>query len=118
MKGQIIKIHPIKRSRNGGQFVRVEFRLEDRTWAKTDLVISYRNYNRWKYLIKVGVNLEGLLLKRPGEVNADSFPRVIDPGVIKKWQQMPDGSMAIVEEREEIKPLEPAEPELIQTKLF
>ena len=118
MVGQITKIDPVKRSRNGGQFIRIYFRLSDGQWAKTDLVISYRNYNRWKYLIKVGVDLEGLILKRPGEVDADSFPRVIIPGTVKKWKQMPDGSMAILEEKEEMEPLPPKDPEFIQTKLF
>lgn len=77
MKGEIIKIHDRKESRNGNIFIRVEFKMEDGEWAKTDLCPDFRNFQRWKGLGIVGNVLDGLELKKPGEVNADSYPVLI-----------------------------------------
>lgn len=121
MKGTIIKIHPIKYSRNGQHvFTRVEFKLEDNTWAKTDLVQGYRNYPRWENLLKVGNDLNGLVLKKKGEVDADSYPEIFKNKIKSKWSQLPNGTMELVIENkpEEIKPLEPLEKDLIQLKLI
>jgi len=117
-KGTIIKILPKHFSRNGGQYTRVFFRLEDGFTATTDLVDSYRNVARWKNLLRVGIDLDGLILKGKNKVNADSFPREIKAGVRQEYKQMPDGSMAIIEVMfEEPKPLEELEKPLIQDKL-
>ena|SRR3990167_3238450 len=77
--GEIIKIHPLKSSRNGGtSYVRAEFKMEDGSWAKTDVVPGFRNASRWVPILKAGVGafVTGLQFKRDGEVDADSFPRV------------------------------------------
>jgi len=118
MKGSIIKILPKRFSRNGGTFTRVNFKMEDGSFAQTDLVDSYRNVARWRNLLRVGINLDGLLLKGKNKVNADSFPREIKVGVKQEWKSMPDGSMFLVDVVEEINPLPKLEPELIQPKLI
>ena len=73
MKGKITKIHEPKVSVNGDTtFTRVEFEMEDGSWAKTDLCPAYRNYAKWKDLLVVETELDGLQFKRKSEVNADS----------------------------------------------
>ena len=75
MNGTITKIHQPKESKNGKYiFIRVEFRLEDGTWAKTDLCPTFHNYKHWKNFLTVGTELGELKMKAPGEVNADSHP--------------------------------------------
>lgn len=75
MKGTISKIHPPKLSANGDtSFIRVEFILEDGTWAKTDICKAYRNFKNWQGLGVVGNVLDNLILKSKGEINADSKP--------------------------------------------
>jgi len=80
MRATISKIHPIEYSRNRGSYIRVEFKLEDGSWAKTDLVPSFRNYERWRNLLKVGMDLDNITIKKRCEVDADSFPeRYVKP---------------------------------------
>jgi len=74
MTGEIIKIHEKKMSRNGNVFIRVEFKMSDGSWAKTDLCPDYRNFNRWKGLGLVGQILDNLTMKSDKEVDADSSP--------------------------------------------
>lgn len=79
MRGTISKISYFKPSRNGDtQFVRVSFKLEDGTFAMTDLCKTYRNYKRWESLLEVGTDLTGLSLRptrsgSPLKIDADSF---------------------------------------------
>lgn len=81
MIGQIYKIDQLKTSRNKGEvFYRVYFTMKGaldghKFWAKTDIVPSFRNYSRWKGLLKVGNILSGLNMRKPDEVNADSNPK-------------------------------------------
>lgn len=120
MRGTISKIHPIKRSRNGNSFVRVEFKLEDGRWAKTDLCPDFRNYNRWKDLLRIGQSLIGLNLKQAGEVDADSFPLPFRDKSEEncEWVQQPDGSMALIKKTPAVK-VEPLPPvEAVQEKLL
>lgn len=78
MKGEIIKIDQPKESRNKDvAFRRVYFKMEDGSWAKTDLCSSYRNWARWKDLLVIGNALENLIMKDKDTVNADSFPKKI-----------------------------------------
>ena len=78
MKGTITKIDQPKESRNKDVvFRRVYFKMEDGSWTKTDLCSSYRNWERWKNLLTVGILLEGLTLKDNVTVDADSFPKKI-----------------------------------------
>ncbi len=118
MKGVIKKIHPIKRSRNGNSFIRVEFKMEDSSWAKTDLCPDFINYQRWKPLLKVGNDLDGLKFKGKMEINADSFPFPVKKEEFQEWQQMPDGSMKLVDKAFQQEPLETIKmPEQLLLKL-
>lgn len=85
MKGTITKIHEMKHSRNGNLFFRVEFKLDNGDWAKSDICPDFRNYQRWADLLKVGMALDDLDLRRPGEVNADSYPRAILAPKTGRW---------------------------------
>lgn len=89
-KATIRKVHPIKISRNGNRFIRVDFVLEDGRFAKTDLCPDYRNFPRWSHIISrgPGTALGSLLIKKEGkklvEINADSFPVVVQAPIEKK----------------------------------
>lgn len=78
-QGIVRKIHPNKYSRNGNIFTRIEFIMADGSWAKTDVCPNYRNYKRWVPVIQSGVNTEvtGLTFRQKGEVNGDSYPKII-----------------------------------------
>lgn len=57
--------------------MRVYFTLEDGSWAKTDIVPSYRNYSYWKYPLELfqkgeEVFIDGIQLRKKQEVDADS----------------------------------------------
>lgn len=82
MIGQIYKIDPLKIGKNKEAFHRVYFNMKGaldghKFWAKTDIVLSYRNYAKWKPLLKVGNIITGLRMRRPDEVNADSNPKLV-----------------------------------------
>jgi len=123
MRGTVIKVHPISYSRNGGAFIRLEFRLETGQWAKTDLVPSFVNFARWKPFLTVGEDLDGILLK-PGpigkpEINADSYPRRHQTPVEGFWKLRDDGCMEwIVKLQETPCSLPELKPEPVQTKLL
>lgn len=118
MRGTISKIHPIKRSRNGNSFVRVEFRLENGSWAKTDICPDFRNFSRWKDILKLGIDLTGLVLKNTTEVDADSYPIIFKEKLNQRWVQLPDGTMELVTEAVKIEELKPEEKTLYQDKLI
>jgi len=77
MTGEIIKILPFKKSRNEDVcYLRVEFKLENGKWAKTDLVPSFRNYWRWKRVARLGNIVRNLRMKDEMTVDADSYPQL------------------------------------------
>lgn len=87
-KATIRKVHPMKMSRNGNRFIRLDFELEDGRFGKTDICPDYRNYPRWQRIIALGAGTSlGLLqIKREGkmvEINADSYPEVLSKPVEK-----------------------------------
>ena len=88
MTGEIIKILPFKKSRNEGSYLRVEFRLENGQWAKTDLVPGFRNYWKWKRVKRVGNIVKGLRMKDETTVDADSNPQLIGGTVIGSGQKL------------------------------
>jgi len=96
MRGNITKIHKLKRSRNGNSFVRVTFKLEGGDWAKTDLCPDYRNYQRWVPFLFEGLDLDGLVMKTKNEVDADSYPHRITEKKEGYWVQNPDGTMSFI----------------------
>lgn len=91
-QGRIKEVDQMKSSRNGGAFLRVYFQMKvpdsmldlkvgepvpkKYFWAKTDLVPTYRNFNRWKDLLKSGNVLDNLFLKTENTVDADCFPKL------------------------------------------
>lgn len=103
MKGEIIKIHPLKYGRDGEPFYRVEFTLEDGGWAKTDLCTNYRNWKHWQWLLKKGQQLTNLELRRPGEINADCMPDIYVAKRSGHWEQMPNGNMAWINDNAPLK---------------
>lgn len=123
MRGTISRIDPLKYSRNGGSYIRIHFRLDGGVWAKTDIVPGYRNYERWKDLMVIGLDIDGLELKTKGEINADSYPEKFKPRPKDddlEWKQMPDGTMALVKKPiiKKVETLPALDPELIQSKLL
>lgn len=81
---RISQIDEMKSSRNGGIFKRVYFQVKDMEkstpenkvyfWSKTDLVPTYRNYERWSKYLHKGNVLSNLQLKTNITIDADSFP--------------------------------------------
>ena len=88
MKAVITKIHHPKKSFNGGYvFQRIDMKLEDGKWAKTDICPSFRNYKIWKPLIDMGVGTEikGVRVKggvRVMTIDADSDVSLYTPPVV------------------------------------
>lgn len=82
MTGEIIKIEE-KKSKNGGKYYFILFRLEDGKTALTYLVPKHRNFKRWKPYLKVGTILENLRLKN-GIVDGDSFIRPYKEEILAK----------------------------------
>jgi len=78
MIGKIIKIDQRKQSFTSQvAYIRVhlmvgEVSSKERTWAKTDLVSSFRNYKKWKDLLEINNILGGLKLKDKETVDSDS----------------------------------------------
>jgi len=78
MKATITKIDPLKESKNKNSvFMRVYFELENKEFAYTDLVPTFRNYPRWKPFLKVNTVLSGIERMADGRVNADSQPVLV-----------------------------------------
>jgi hypothetical protein len=79
MIAEITRIDQFKKSRNPNEiFKRVYFKLENGSWAKTDLVIGFRNYRRWEKILKIGNVLFNLKMKDEHCVDADSYPRLLE----------------------------------------
>lgn len=84
MRGRIIKIDPLKESRNKNQaFRRIYFQIHETEktnegvkmvskWYKTDLVTKFRNYKRWSPYLQVGSIFIGLKKKDEHTIDADS----------------------------------------------
>lgn len=94
MIGQITKIDQMKASRNSKEaFVRVYFKLQIESknfiWAKTDLVPTFRNYKKWKPLLKVGNILDGLILRGKETIDADSNPIFLKNSEVKNFNSDP-----------------------------
>lgn len=122
LKGIILEIMPIKYSRTDGQYSRVKIRLETGEIAFTDLVSNYRNYQNWKYLLKVGNKISGLqLMPTKGKVlkvNADSMPRLVSEKVSGHWEQnKKTGNMMWVNDYEILEDQKLKEINLKQNKL-
>lgn len=104
--GQITKIDPPKKGSDKKTFIRVYFDVRQEgggiTWARTDLCPTFRNYSRWKPLLKVGNVLSGLDFKGLTTVNADSFPKLSRekmPAGAEKPEIAPVAARALPEEK-------------------
>ena len=118
MRGTISRILPLKRSRNGNSYIRVSFKMEDGSFAETNLCPDFRNFGRWRDLLVVGKDLSGLVLKKFHEVDADSYPNVYRPDVIGGWVEHQDGTMEFIKQDEPVKIDPLPDINLIQPKLI
>lgn len=90
MLAKINKIDQLKSSRNAGQtFTRVHLQIKNLdgsySYAHTDLVPTFRNYARWKDLLRVGNILGNLTQLKNGKIDSDSYPKfvgVYEPGAV------------------------------------
>jgi len=117
--GAIIRILPVRKSRNGNNYQRIIFKLEDKRVAFTDLCEQYMNYGRWKPLLVIGKELKSLRVSIMGKtlkVNADSFPEEIRAaGPEMKFIKLDNRTVSMVPvERTKPKPKE----EIVQLSLF
>jgi hypothetical protein len=69
----------IKRITEKGRYRRVHFTAEDGTHCLTDLVPTFRNYQRWEPLLEVGNKLTNLVLMDTGKIDGDSHPELVQP---------------------------------------
>jgi len=72
MLAVITKILPTKQSRNGNIYQRIEFKLRNGQWVKTDLCQDYHNWKYWKDILQIGNILGQLELKDNQTIDADS----------------------------------------------
>lgn len=102
IQARITKIDSKKNSRNHEQtFVRVYFRImtpqgnPSKLWAKTDLVDTFRNFTRWRPLLKVDNLLGGLRLKdgHSDTVDADSEVYLIKAAPMSVEQEAKQGQL-------------------------
>lgn len=80
MKAEITKIDELKASAHYPvAFRRIYFKMEDGSWAVTDVVPSYRNYRYWKPVIEAGVGttITNVRLKEKSKVDADSPVKIV-----------------------------------------
>ena len=73
MKGQILKIDQHESHIEGDFFYYVFFKCEDGKSRRSCLSPAFGNFKRWRDLLKVGIVLDGLSVRK-NFVNADSFP--------------------------------------------
>ena len=81
MTGIVTKIDPPKEnSWHSGVFIRIYFKMDDGTWAQTDVVPTFRNYRYWKPIIESGVDTRvgNLAYKSKAKINADCEPCIIE----------------------------------------
>lgn len=78
MRAEITGIEK-RTSKYGGFFYYVFFRGDGKSF-RSCLDPKCQNFGRWEKLLKVGNVIEGLELKGPGLVDADSKPMLIDGG--------------------------------------
>lgn len=100
MMVELIKLLPPQESRNGGTFIRVEFKSQDGKFYKMDLVLGFRNFQRWKKWLKVGNRFGNVFLRDKETIDADSWFIRIDakkareieasksPDTLKKMSEM------------------------------
>ena len=78
MIATIVKILDPAVSSMGNTYIRVILKSEDGKWIKTDLVPGYKNYERWKKVLKPQNKLYGIVMIDDVFVNADSRVQILD----------------------------------------
>ena len=83
MKAAITKITKQPSKMNNSDVYMVCFKCEDGKSRNAWIDTSYRNWSHWNGLLKVGNDLENLIVRRGG-IDADSFPKLV-----KKVEEAP-----------------------------
>jgi hypothetical protein len=81
MKAVITRVEPRKSQRTSGHVYFVCFKCEDGKSRSSWIDSGFGNYSHWNGLLKVGNSLDGLTLNTRGNIDADSYPRIIRPAV-------------------------------------
>lgn len=76
MKATILKISH-KPSKYGGAFTYIFLKSSEGKSYRTCIGSHFNNYRRWEGLCKVGLTLDGLVVKGNGLVDADSWPKLV-----------------------------------------
>ena len=79
MKAQITKIKKSVSRITGADVYMVCFKDEEGKARNSWIDSSYRNFKNWNGLLKVGNTLENLVTNGRGNIDADSFPRLVRP---------------------------------------
>lgn len=91
MQALLTKIDPLKESYNRHySYYRLYFRLEDGTFAMTDIVPTYRNYKYWQEILLKGpgTKIDNVFLKSKDKIDADSQVRIIQETLIPPKQSL------------------------------
>lgn len=78
MRAQITKITKQISKITKADVYMVCFKDEDGKSRNSWIDASYRNFPRWQSFLKVGNVLDNLLLNKRGNIDADSFPRLVE----------------------------------------
>ena len=78
MKGTIRQIDEEKQGPLG-RFIRVHLNMSDGSYRMLDLVKRFRNFTRWQPHLEIGATLDNLLPMGTSKINADSYPKRIQP---------------------------------------
>ena len=90
MIGEIIKIDAPKIDSDGGSYYRrVYLKLDDGSWAKTDIVAGFRNEGRWDRVMRVGNKLFDLQKKDEDTIDADSWVKLLEGKMVVRLAEKP-----------------------------
>lgn len=93
MKAKLTKISHRKMSYNGDvDYYRLNFQLEDGSFAQTDVVPSYRNYAWWEPIVMAGVGtvIDHVMLRpslKAKKIDADCQPVITKAPLFNHPQQ-------------------------------
>jgi hypothetical protein len=78
MQTIITYVSPLQQTKNNSDaYHLVAFKLADGSTARTFICPGYKNYPRWKNLLRVGQKVSGLIEQKPGVFSADSDVRAV-----------------------------------------
>jgi len=75
---EFIKVHPTKQG-TMGFYQRLEFKDQNGKWYKTDTVIGFRNYARWRKVLRLGIgtHITNYIIKDELTIDADSPIKIV-----------------------------------------